>query len=62
MLDEGAVRAYIPVDMESSAAPALKGRPREFDLCDALASALRVFWRKGYDGASLSDLTEAFPR
>ncbi len=45
--------------METVTTTAGKGRPREFCVDQALAAALGVFWAKGYDGASMADLTEA---
>lgn len=35
------------------------GRPRSFDIEQALEQAMKVFWRLGYEGASLSELTKA---
>ncbi|MCD7058597.1 TetR/AcrR family transcriptional regulator [Pelagibacterium xiamenense] len=35
------------------------GRPRNFDYDNALLQAMSVFWVKGYDGASMRDLTGA---
>lgn len=39
--------------------PGAGGRPREFDAEQALEQAMLVFWAQGYDGTSLSDLTDA---
>ncbi len=38
---------------------AMRGRPRAYDREDALRKAMHVFWAKGFEGASLNDLTTA---
>lgn len=48
-----------PTELPPHPAAPTRGRPRQFCPDEALAAALQVFWSRGYEGASMTELTEA---
>src|SRR5580704_4385012 len=47
------------VQKKSSPQQGRRGRPRQYDPDSALARATAAFWKNGYAGTSLDDLSEA---
>lgn len=45
--------------MENESQPRRRGRPRSFDVDEAVAKAALLFWAQGYEGVSVDQLTTA---
>lgn len=45
--------------MSATTSPAVKGRPRSFDHAEVLDALIQLFWEKGFEATSMTDIVEA---